>query len=51
MVGDTMTDINFAKNAGIRVVGVAKSEQNKRILAPYAEAVISDVSNLLNLLK
>jgi len=51
MVGDTMTDMIFAKNAGIAAIGVAKNEQNEQILKPHAEAVISDLSNLLNIVQ
>lgn len=51
MVGDTMTDITFAKNAGIPVIALAKTEHSKAILAPFADAVISDLSALLTLLE
>ena len=50
MVGDTMTDVNFAKNSGIAVIGVAKTDKNKSILAPYTDAVISEISDLLDIL-
>ena len=50
MIGDTMTDIKFARNAGIRVIGVAKTPRNKEYLAPYADAVIPDISFLPSLL-
>jgi HAD superfamily hydrolase (TIGR01549 family) len=50
MVGDTMTDMNFAKNAGISVIGIAKSEGNRNILSPYAHALIDDPSYILELL-
>lgn len=50
MVGDTMTDVNFAKNAGIAVIGVAKNDRNRSILAPYADAVISEISQLPDML-
>ena len=51
MVGDTMTDITFAKNAGIKVIALAKSERNKQMLEPYADAVIPRISSLLELLE
>lgn len=51
MVGDTMTDMLFAKNAGIAAIGVAKNEQNAQILKPHAEMVISDLSNLLKIVQ
>lgn len=50
MVGDTMTDMHFARNAGIAVIGVAKSEKNRSILAPYAYRVIPDISALPDVL-
>jgi len=50
MVGDTMTDVTFAKNAGIPVIGVAKTEKNKQILAPHADIVVSDLSHILEIL-
>lgn len=43
MVGDTMTDIRFARNAGISVIGVGSSRER---LKPYADAVIPDISYL-----
>ena len=51
MVGDTMTDVAFAKNAGIRMVGIAKSERNRAVLAPHVCAVINDPSELPSLLE
>lgn len=51
MVGDTLTDAKFAKNAEIGFIGVAKSDKSKAILSPYANAVVSDLSEILNLLK
>ncbi|MBE6733556.1 MAG: HAD family hydrolase [Ruminococcaceae bacterium] len=51
MVGDTMTDVNFAKNAGITVVCVAKTDKNKAVLSPFADAVISSLSDLLDILE
>lgn len=51
MVGDTMTDVNFAKNAGITIIGVAKNEQNMQILKPHTDTVIPNLSNLLGMLE
>ena len=51
MVGDTMTDVRFAKNAGIAVIGVAKTDKNKAVLTPFADAVISNLSDLLEILE
>ena len=50
MVGDTMTDMRFAKNAGIAAIGIAKQEANTQILAPHAAAVIPDPSRIFDLL-
>ena len=50
MVGDTMTDMKFAKNAGITGIGIAKNEQNRQILAPHAAAVITDPSRIFDVL-
>jgi len=51
MVGDTMTDVKFAKNAGIFVIGVAKAESNKAILLGEADTVISKISELCELIE
>lgn len=44
MVGDTFTDVHFAKNAGIRVICVAKSETNRKILSTEADTIVHDIS-------
>ncbi len=46
MVGDTFTDIEFAKNGGITVVGVASDSEDKKILEKGAAMVIDDISQL-----
>ncbi len=46
MVGDTMTDVAFARNAGIRVIGVCKTEAGRAQLLQYADGVISEISEL-----
>ena len=46
MVGDTLTDMNFAKNGGIKAIGVAKNERDKKIIEKGAAAVVNDVSYL-----
>ncbi|MGN0172118.1 MAG: HAD family hydrolase [Acutalibacteraceae bacterium] len=51
MVGDTMTDAAFAKNAEIAMIGIAKNEQNRHALESHACAVISTLSDLLDLLE
>jgi phosphoglycolate phosphatase-like HAD superfamily hydrolase len=46
MVGDTLSDMNFAINGGIRSVGLAKSEENKAILLEKTDTVVPDISYL-----
>ena len=51
MVGDTLTDVKFARNAKIRVIGVAKNQKNKDILNKQADFVVDDVSFLESILE
>ena len=51
MVGDTMTDVRFARNAGIQAIGVARRPENRALLAAHADAVIGDMSELLEILE
>ena len=51
MVGDTMTDLVFARNAGIGAVGVAKTAEHKQLLGPEASVIIHDLSELLEILE
>ncbi|MBQ1935450.1 MAG: HAD family hydrolase [Clostridia bacterium] len=51
MVGDTMTDMRFAKNAGIRGVGIAKDEDHKKILSEATDTLIYDLSELFGVLQ
>ena len=44
MVGDTMTDVRFAKNAGIKVLAVGKKAESRDRLAPFADFVKPDIS-------
>lgn len=50
MVGDTLTDMTFAENGGIRSVGLAKTEENKEILLEKTNTVIPDIGTLLTVL-
>lgn len=50
MVGDTLTDMSFAKNAGIMGVGLAADDRAKAELLPYADTVISALSHLFEVL-
>lgn len=51
MVGDTMTDVKFAKNAEISVLGLAKTDTNRVILEADADAVISKISDLIDIIE
>lgn len=51
MVGDTMTDITFAKNAGIPSVILASDEKSEAVLSPYADIIIKDLSSLLDIVE
>lgn len=51
MVGDTMTDVRFARNAGIHVIGVARCQEACAVLAGQADAVISQLSQLPEILE
>jgi len=46
MVGDTMTDVKFARNAGISVFAVGATEEKRERLRPYADFVASDISHI-----
>ncbi|MBP3361157.1 MAG: HAD family hydrolase [Clostridia bacterium] len=50
MVGDTMTDINFAHNGNIKAIGVASNEADKNTLKTDAEVVIDNISQLAEVL-
>lgn len=51
MVGDTMTDVKFARNAGIKVIGVGATEQSRALLADFADAVVPDISYVYDVIK
>ena len=46
MVGDTLTDVAFAKNAGISMIAVAKRKENRDLLLKHTDVVLPDVSYL-----
>ncbi len=50
MIGDTLTDMSFAKNSGAYGIGVAKSERDKLTLAPFSYTVLDDISCVLSLI-
>jgi phosphoglycolate phosphatase-like HAD superfamily hydrolase len=51
MVGDTVTDIKFARNVGIKVISIAKDQRNRELLTPLADGIISDMSELLDIVE
>lgn len=51
MVGDTLTDITFAKNGGIKAIGVAKNGVNRKILENQTDNVISDISHIFEVVE
>ena len=51
MVGDTVTDIKFARNVGIKVISIAKDQRNRELLSPLADGIITDMSELLNIVE
>lgn len=51
MVGDTLTDVCFARNGGIKVIGVAKSDENRCILEKEADVVIPDISYVVEVIE
>ncbi len=46
MVGDTPIDMVFARNSGTHAIGVAENEASAQILAPLAEQIIRDISQM-----
>lgn len=51
MVGDTMTDVKFARNAGMPVVILAKTPKSRERMMPVADQTISELSELLDLIR
>ena len=51
MVGDTMTDVRFARNGGIRVIAVNKTEAGRAFFAAEADAVAEDISGVADILR
>lgn len=51
MVGDTMTDVRFAKNGGITAVSLAPSPEKKAMLAPHTDLIIDAISELTELVR
>ena len=51
MVGDTMTDVRFAKNAGIYAVSVAPNKDKANRLAPHTDKVIDKITDLADIIE
>lgn len=51
MVGDTMTDVRFARNAEIGMICVGSTEQNRQRFIGYADKVIPDISHIIEVIK
>lgn len=51
MVGDTMTDVRFAKNAGITAISLAPTPEKKALLAPHTDVIIEAISELTEIVK
>lgn len=51
MVGDTATDMEFARNGGIRAVGVAACEADRRVLEQYTDTVLDNIGLLPEILE
>lgn len=51
VVGDTVTDVSFARNAGIKVISIAKTDKHRAALTPFADKVISSLTELSDILE
>ncbi len=51
MVGDTMTDVRFARNAGMTIIGVGTTEKNRQRLMSYADFVVDDISYIHDIIE
>lgn len=50
MVGDTMTDVTFAKNGGIRVIALTKTEEGRAYFAGQADAIVTGIDQVQDVL-
>lgn len=48
MVGDSLVDMRFARNGGIKALGVGKSAKNREILSPLAAATAETIVELFD---
>ncbi len=51
MVGDTVNDVNFAKNGSVKMIGVAKGEKNRERFLKQTDIVLPDISYILEYIK
>ena len=51
MVGDTLTDMSFAANGGIKAVGVAKNQANREFLKKSTDCVLPDISYIFDVIE
>jgi phosphoglycolate phosphatase len=51
MVGDTFADTEFAANAGVKMIGIASSEENRIKLEGKCDIVLRDISNIYSAIK
>lgn len=51
MVGDTMTDVTFAKNGGIRVIALAKTEEGRNHFAGKADAIVAGIEEVTTVIE
>ena len=51
MVGDTLSDADFAKNAGIKCIGIAKTEQGKTLLKDKVTITLEDISKITEIIE
>ncbi len=51
MVGDTLIDMDFAKNSNVTAVGVAEKDNDKKYLKQYTKYVLGNVSEIADFLK
>ncbi len=50
MVGDTVTDVKFARNAGIFAIALASNEKSRERLSECADATVERISDLLSVI-
>lgn len=51
MVGDTMTDVTFAQNGGIRVIALTKTEEGRAYFAGQADAIVTGIDRVADVIR